>query len=329
MSSYSASSAARPGEVAGTLRLLAFLLLAVVLMVLDHRGGWLPQVRQHGETMMQPLWWLAGLPGRMGESLRQGAVSREQLIQDNRTLRNALLLSGARVARLQAQVAEDTRMRALLAAAEASRQDVQLVPILDVDMDPTRQRLLLAAGGRHGVEVGQPVIDAGGLLGQVISRTETTAMVLLLTDPDHALPVTVARTGMRLVAQGSGRNDRLDVPNIPLSADVRVGDEIVSSGLGGRFPAGFAVGRVAALEPDDSRAFLVAQLEPAAQLDRGREVLLLRNVDPATVVPVPVIASPVADGAEDTDPAAQPAGASSPSPATPAADADTDAGRQP
>ncbi|MDO5505841.1 MAG: rod shape-determining protein MreC [Pseudoxanthomonas suwonensis] len=312
MSSYSASSAARPGEVAGTLRLLGLLLLAVVLMVLDHRGGWLVQVRQHGETMMQPLWWLAAMPGRMGESIRQGAVSREQLIEDNRNLRNALLLSGARVARLQATVAENTRMRALLDAAQAVGEDVQLVPILDVDMDPTRQRLLLAAGSSHGIESGQPVIDAGGLLGQVISLTPTTATVLLLTDPDHAVPVTVARTGARLIAQGSGRVDQLEVPNVPFSADLEVGDEIVSSGLGGRFPPGFSVGRVIELRSDEGRAFLVAVLAPAAHLDRGREVLLLRNVARGGVLPIPV--SPVV-------PLADPAQAA---PAAPAADGEGD-----
>lgn len=316
MSRYPGSSAARPGDVAGTLRLLVFLLLATVLMVLDHRGSWLQQVRQQGETLMQPLWWLAALPARMGEGIRQGAVSREQLIEDNRTLRNALLISGAQVARLQASVAESARMRALMDAARATQQDVQLVPILDVDLDPTRQRLLLAAGSRQGVEVGQPVIDAGGLLGQVIGTTATTATVLLLTDPDHAIPVTIARSGVRLVAHGAGRSDVLDIPNIPLSADVQVGDEITTSGLGGRFPPGFAVGRIVALRPDESRAFLVAELAPAAHLDRGREVLLLReSAEQADTVIVPTQVPPGATDATSAEQAdAMPASTPVPAP---------------
>jgi rod shape-determining protein MreC len=100
---------------------------------------------------------------------------------------------------------------------------------------------------------------------------------LLITDPDHAVPVVVARNGVRLVAYGKGRSDRLELANIPLSSDVKVGDSIVTSGLGGRFPAGFPVGTVMSLQPDDSRAFLVGQLKPAAQLDRGRDVLLLKS----------------------------------------------------
>lgn len=280
MSSFAGSSAARPGDVAGTLRLLAFLLLSVVLMVLDHRGGWLANVRQQGENMMQPLWWLASAPGRMGEGMRRSAVTREQLVEDNRVLRNALLISGARVARLQAAGAENARMRALLDAAQGAQIDVQLVPILDIDLDPTRQRIVLAAGSSQGVRQGQPVIDDGGLVGQVISLTPSTATVLLLTDPEHVVPVTIARSGVRLLAHGSGRSDELRVPNIPLSGDVQVGDELLTSGLGARFPPGFAVGVVSALEPDESRAFLVAAVTPAANLDRGREVLLLRDVAP-------------------------------------------------
>jgi rod shape-determining protein MreC len=121
------------------------------------------------------------------------------------------------------------------------------------------------------------VIDAGGLLGQIIAVTPTTATVLLLTDPDHAVPVAVARSGVRLVAYGRG--DRLEIANVPLSSDVKVGDSLVTSGLGGRFPAGFPVGTIRTLRPDDSRAFLVGALAPAAQLDRGRDVLLLRHVE--------------------------------------------------
>jgi rod shape-determining protein MreC len=227
--------------------------------------------------VVQPLWWLAGLPGRIGEGLHDDARLRSQLSAENKVLRNALLISGARLARLQTATAENGRLRGLLGAAERGGLDVQLAPILDIDLDPTRQRLILDAGSRDGVQVGQSVIDAGGVLGQITGVTAGTATVLLITDPDHAVPVVVARNGVRLVAYGKGRSDRLELANIPLSSDVKVGDSIVTSGLGGRFPAGFAVGTVMSLQPDDSRAFLVGQLKPAAQLDRGRDVLLLKN----------------------------------------------------
>jgi rod shape-determining protein MreC len=141
--------------------------------------------------------------------------------------------------------------------------------------------LVLDAGSRDGARLGQAVIDAGGLLGQIIETTPSHATVLLLTDPDHAVPVVVARNGVRLIVYGRG--DYLELSDVPMNTDVKVGDVIVTSGLGGRFPAGFPVGTVTALKPDDSRAFLIGALEPAAQLDRGRDVLLLRSA-PAVAV---------------------------------------------
>jgi rod shape-determining protein MreC len=277
VSNHAGPVAPRPGDVAGTLRLLAYLALSVTLIVLDHRGDWLQQARSQASVAMQPLWWLAGLPSRVGETVRDDAATRARLAEENRRLRNALLVSGARQARLRVEAEENARLRGLLGAAERGGLDVQLAPILDIDLDPTRQRLMLNAGARDGVHVGQSVIDAGGLVGQIIDVTPTTALVLLLTDPDHAVPVAVARTGVRLVAYGTGRTDALELRNVPLSSDVRSGDAIVTSGLGGRFPPGFPVGTIGTLRPDDSRAFLVGDVAPAARLDRGRDVLLLRE----------------------------------------------------
>ena len=266
------------------------MVLAVVLMVLDHRGQWLLAARSQAEVAVQPLWWLAGLPSRLGAGLREDAAVRSQLARDNHVLRNALLISGARNARLQTAAAENQRLRGLLGSAQRGRLDVQLAAILDIDLDPTRQRLLLDAGSASGVRVGQAVIDAGGLMGQVIATTLATSTVLLITDPDHAVPVVVARSGVRLVVYGSGRSDLLRATDVPLSADVRPGDVLLTSGLGARFPPGFVVGALGVLVPDDSRAFLEADVTPAAQLDRGRDVLLLRGYKP-----VPA-ATPMAPG---------------------------------
>jgi rod shape-determining protein MreC len=293
---YSPTSASRAGDVAGTLRLLAYLALSVVLMALDHRGGWMSGLRDKADLVVQPLWAVAGWPGRVARSLDENVATRGQLLEENARLRNELLVTGARLSRLSAAASENARLRALLGAVERGGLDVQLAPILDIDLDPTRQRLVLAAGVNDGVHEGQAVLDAGGLVGQVIEAAPGQSIALLLTDPDHAVPVAVMRTGVRLVAYGDGRSDRLRVTNIPLSADVRVGDLLVTSGLGERFPAGFPVGHVLDLAPDQSRAFLVAEVRPAAQLDRGRDVLLLRRIAlPPTPTPAP--ASPATGGA--------------------------------
>lgn len=331
MPPYAGPSASRSDDIAGTLRLLVALALAVALMVLDHRGGWLTSIRGRLEIAVQPLWRLAGLPAKLGDTVRDDAVTRARLMEENETLRNALLISGARISRLQAAADENARLRGLLGAVERGGLDVQLAPILDVALDPTRQRLILDIGGDQGVRMGQPVIDAGGLLGQVIEVRPSTATVLLLTDPDHAVPVTIARNGIRLVAYGRG--DRIELANIPTSGDVKVGDQVVTSGLGGRFPPGFPVGRVVRLRRDESRVFLVGDLEPAAQLDRGRDVLLLRRApppaNPANPATTPATGTARPDGAQAataakpatgpaTGPATQPASGASPSsPASP------------
>ncbi|MCF7750501.1 rod shape-determining protein MreC [Bacillus subtilis subsp. subtilis] len=320
--------ASRQGDAASPLRLLAYLALAITLIVLDDQAGWLARLRAQANVLVQPVWALAGLPGKLGTQVKDNAASHGQLVEENRTLRNKLLIANARLTRLQTAALDNAQLRELLNVAERSGLDVQLAPILDIDLDPVRQRLVLAAGSRDGVHMGQAVIDAGGLMGQVIATTGSNATVLLLTDPDHAVPVTVARNGVRLIVYGRG--DTLELRDIPLSAGVEVGDEIVTSGLGGRFPAGFPVGKITALRPDDTHAFLVGELKPAAQLDRGRDVLLLRpgaaiRVPAAHELPQPeasatnqaaggaspLIPAPSARPLEPTAPAAQPARASS------------------
>jgi len=282
----------RSGHLVNTLRLLAYLMLALVLLVGDHRSDWLERVRVGANVVVAPLWWLAGLPSRLGHWLSITAATHTRLAEDNTRLRNELLILSARQARLQVEAEENARLRGLMAAADRGGLDVQLAPILNVDLDPSRQRLVLNIGSRAGVRAGQSVIDAGGLLGQVIAVTPGTATVLLLTDLDHAVPVVVARSGVRLVAYGTGRSDRLELRNIAVSGDVQIGDTLITSGMGGRFPPGFPVGTVIALHPDDTQAFLIADLAPAAQLDRGRDVLLLHEIKVSEPEPVPLPAEP-------------------------------------
>jgi len=318
--SYAGPAAARPGDIAGTLRLLAYLAVACALIVLDHRGGWLSQARQQAQLFVQPLWAVAGWPGQVVDSISDDAGTRSSLIAENRRLRNELLVNGARIARLQAATADNERMRAMLGVVKRGGLDVQLAPILDIDLDPTRQRLVLDAGSADGVHVGQVLIDAGGVVGQVIATTPMHSTALLITDPDHALPVAVLRNGVRLVAYGTGRSDRLSLASIPLSSDVKVGDVVVTSGLGERFPAGFPVGTIAALRPDDTRAFLVGDVKPAAQLDRGRDVLLVRSapqrpvIGPAaaTTSTLPNAASVAAPASANVPPAARTTRAATP-----------------
>ncbi len=274
---------------AGTLPLLACITLSAVLMVADHRGDLSPKVRGAMSTAVEPVWRFAALPAalwRWGDT----ALSRQQVLADETiTLRRELQLRDAQLARLEAVARENQRLRALLGGKGDFRLAVQMAGIVDVDLDPWRQRVRLDRGSADGVEVGQAVIDAGGMLGQVVQVSEHGATALLLTDASHSVPVQVVRTGLRLVAVGTGDSNSLRVPNIPQSADIREGDLLVTSGIGGRFPAGFAVGTVRAVGADDTRLFLVAEVTPAAQLDRGLEVLLVMRgeIDIEVGPPIP------------------------------------------
>lgn len=300
MPSYAGPSvSSRSGEVAGTLKLLAYLAVAIVLIVLDNRGSWLSRLRGELDVVVEPVWWAAGLPGKLGTRLHDDAGTLAQLTGENRELRNQLLIANARLARLSMVATENAQLRGMLGGAEERGLDVQLAPVLNIDLDPSRQRLILDAGSNQGVHAGQGVIDAGGLIGQIVQTTATNATVLMITDPDHAVPAMVGRNGVRLVVYGNGHGDALELVNVPLNADVKAGDLIVTSGLGGRFPAGFPVGTVTELHHDDSHTFLVGTLKPAAQLDRGRDVLLLKSdqahpPQPGDVAGVASSAAPVA-----------------------------------
>ncbi len=313
---------------AGSLPLLACITLSALLMVADHRGDLSPRVRATLSTLVEPVWQVAAMPSTVAHWAatrlhRQGALSEE-----NVALRRELQLRDAQLARLEAVARENARLRDLLGGKAGYRLAVQMAGIVDVDLDPWRQRVRLDLGAADGVAVGQAMIDAGGMLGQVVQVSEHGATALLVTDASHAVPVQVVRTGLRLVAVGTGRPDALRVPNIPRSADVRVGDLLVTSGIGGRFPAGFAVGALAEVGPDESRLFLEATAAPAARLDRGREVLLVMRGavdagvgppepsgyrDPApgeplrdSLVPAPSVPPPAPAAATSPTPPAQP-----------------------
>lgn len=302
---------------------MLYLAVAVALIVLDHRGGWLHEARRQLSQVVQPLWMVAGWPGQAMRRVQDDAGTLGQLTVENQRLRQELLLTQTRMARLRTVAADNERLRGLLDAAQTSGVDVQLAPILDIDLDPTRQRVVVRAGTRDGVRLGQSVIDAGGLLGQVIQVNPLQSTVLLITDPSHAVPVAVVRNGVRLMAYGSGDRGHLRLASIPPSSDVKVGDELVTSGLGGRFPAGFMVGTIMDLSPDESRAYLQGEVRPAAQLDRGRDVLLLRAA-PSAPAPVVVASAPaqgpadVAGSSQAAPPGAAPANAAVPNPAVPA-----------
>jgi len=261
-----------------TLRLIGYLALAIVLMVADHRGAYLERVRWTLSIAIEPLYRLAALPARLAHEGRLALADREKLTEQNAELSRQLMLAQARLNRLATVSEQNQRLKELLDVQHSLGIGVQLAKIIDVDTDPFRHRVMLNVGSNQGVNVGQAVIDAHGIMGQVVEVLPNTATVMLITDPAHALPVTVERTGLRTIARGGGALDTLELPNVPVSAEVRVGDRLLSSGLGGHFPAGFPVGSIRAISNDVTGMFAAATATPSAALDRSGDVLLLHEL---------------------------------------------------
>ncbi len=260
-----------------TLRLIVYLALAVTLMVLDHRGDYLQRLRRSASVLVEPIYRLAALPSDIARATRTAVATQDHLASENRELREALLLAQTRLNRLDMLVAQNERLRDLLDAQKNLGLSVQFARLIDVDLDPFRHRIVLDVGINQGIAIGQPVIDAQGVMGQVVEALPNTSVAMLITDPTHAIPVVVERTSLRAIAYGGGSIERLELPNIPISADIAVGDKLLTSGLGGRFPAGFPVGVVDSVSNDSSGMFKAAGALPSAALDRSGEVLLLRD----------------------------------------------------
>ncbi len=258
-----------------TLRLLIWVLLSVAMMTVDHRGAHLEPLRAGLSLLISPLQYLVNLPFAAGAWLSDALASRNSLMDDNSRLREDNLALMARMQRYETLEVENRRLRELLQSSVKVGGHTSVAEIIAVDLDPFKRQIVLNKGTRDGVTVGQPLLDAHGILGQVVHAAPYTSSALLITDPTHALPVQVLRNGLRSIAFGSGSSNRLDLPYLANNADIQVGDLLVSSGLGGRFPADYPVGKVVSVKLDPNEPFAEVSAEPSAGLERNREVLLL------------------------------------------------------
>jgi rod shape-determining protein MreC len=257
-----------------------FLLLAIVcvaLMLLDRRDQHLVRVRQTLSVVVHPVRVLVDLPFSTWASMRETFAARDTLIEENRQFRRERLETEARLQRLASLEAENARLRELLDSTARIGNRALVAEILNVDPDPYRQRFVLNRGLVDGVYVGQAMIDAQGVVGQVVRVGPLTSEALRITDVDSAIPVSVNRNSVRTIADGTGASGRLRLRNLTNNADVVVGDLLISSGLGGVYPAGYPVGRVLEVQRRPDREFAEIIAEPVSALDRDREVLLVWN----------------------------------------------------
>jgi len=223
---------------------------------------------------------LVSAPFDLGRALSESVSSRDTLQAENQHLREEALILSARLQRMAALQAENARLRALLDSTAKVGEDMLIAEIVSVDMNPFRNQIVVNRGGQDGVFVGQPVIDADGVVGQITRDRHYTAEAMLVTDIDHAIPVEIARNRLRTIAVGTGELDRLSLPFLPGNADIREGDLLVTSGLGGKFPPGYPVASVRRINSITGQPFLQIDATPAAALNRMREVLLIKDEEP-------------------------------------------------
>ena len=256
-------------------RAVALIVLSILLMWLDNREHHLDTVRRTIGAAVYPLQIIVDSPARMWNWLRDVSTSNNQLRLENSRLKTEALITRGRIQELAALKAENDRLRAMLEAREQVRGEVRVVEIMAVDANPYRHNIVLDIGTSDGAYDGQAIVDASGVVGQVIDTGLTTSQAILISDPDHALPVVVNRNGLRTVAFGTGEYDSLDLPFLANNADIRAGDLLVTSGLGGAFPSGYPVAVVDAVTRIPQESFADVTATPAAALDQVREVMLI------------------------------------------------------
>jgi rod shape-determining protein MreC len=262
------------GPSLGT-RMVLLAVLSLSLMVLDHQRGHLETVRRALSVVVYPIRVLVDMPSTTVAWTRETVSERNRLVGENRELRIEGLRMEARLQLLAALEAENARLRALMDSPAKLADRVQIAEILSVDLDPYRHRIALNRGEQAGVYTGQALVDADGIVGQVIRVNPLGSEAILISDPSHATPVELVRNGLRTVALGMGDVSRMDLPFLPNSADVRIGDLLVSSGLGDAFPPGYPVARITRVERRPGEPFARVEAEPTAALNRTRQVLLV------------------------------------------------------
>ncbi|MGH8224800.1 MAG: rod shape-determining protein MreC [Gammaproteobacteria bacterium] len=256
------------------LRTLVLALAAIALMLMDRHYDLLPRVRGALMTAVYPAQWLVNAPAAGLRELGTDLASRAALLAENSRLKQEQLLASAHLERLDSLEAENRRLRALLNTAGTMRGRVKVASVLSINTDAFSDRVTVNAGASAGVHKGQPVLDANGIVGQTLQVGPISTQVMLITDPASAVPVEIERTGLATLAVGTGSLNLLSLPYLPNNADVKAGDRLLASGLGGLYPRGYPVGVVTAVTPHPGKRFADVEAQPLARLGREHQVLL-------------------------------------------------------
>jgi len=244
-------------------------------MTVDHRQRHLEGIRSAISVAIFPLRYMVNLPFVFVDWADETLTFRSNLIHENRALKEKQQLLEVKLQKLAFFEQENRRLRSMLQSAKRDWEKVLIAELMAVDFDPFKRLVQLNKGGNDGVFDGHPILDANGIVGQVIHIDPFSSTAMLITDPSHATPVHINRNGLRAIAMGTGEPNRLEIPHIPNSTDIRVGDLLVTSGLGLRFPPGYPVARISEIKRIPSEAYAQVYAEPVAHLERTQEVLLV------------------------------------------------------
>ena len=258
-------------------KLITYSLICICLVIADFQFGQMQQIRAWLSMAVTPVQWLVDVPQHSWTWLDERLQVRNLLIAENKKLRAQTLLAERKVQKLAALTVENFRLRDLLNSSELLDEKVTVSELIGVNSDPFNHQVIINNGFNMGTFVGQPVLDATGVMGQITSTSAFTSRVLLITDADHAIPVEVNRNGLRSVAFGLGQYDYLELRDLSDTADIEVGDMLVSSGLGLRFPKGYPVATVIKVHHLAGQDFAKVLARPTAQLKRSRHLRLIET----------------------------------------------------
>ena len=256
-------------------RLALTLLLSVALILFDHKFDGFGTTRVYLNSLVSPLQYLANLPGQLLNASASRFVSHERLFNDNAKLTHDAVVMNGQLQRLTFLQQENDRLRSLLNSPVQDNTSKIVAELMAVDNNPYSHQIVINKGAINSVFEGQPVLDDKGIVGQIMQVSSTNSRVLLIADVTHAIPVRIARNNLRLIASGSGSLDELLIQHVAHSSDLKIGDILLSSGLGNIFPEGYPVATIISIIRDESRPFSQVRAKPIAQLDRLKYLLLL------------------------------------------------------
>ena len=262
-----------------TFRMAVLVVASIVLMTVDHRWRSLELVRSALSSIIYPLQYTIDLPIRLYYWSDEVFSSRQVLLEKNREFESRHLENRVQLQRLDIIEKENERLRELLSATSKTTERLLISEIINVDVDPYRQLILLNKGSNSDVYQGQAIMDAQGIMGQIVHVSPMSSTAMLITDASHALPVQIDRTGLRANAFGTGKMDQLNLRHLPHNIDIQLGDTLITSGLGGVFPPNYPVARITKVERPAGEPFATVIAIPLAQLDKSREVLLVWRND--------------------------------------------------